>query len=63
MFYQLIFNHFRKMLWRMMNKVQTDEDNTTPTSGQEGDVEEDGVLTGSSTRIAIKEVPHFMWGP
>ncbi len=40
-----------------MNKVQTDEDNTTPTSGKEGDVE-DGVLTG----ISAKEVPHFMWG-
>ncbi len=45
-----------------MNKVQTDEDNTTPTSGQEGDIE-DGVLTGSSTRLTIKEVPHFMLGP
>ncbi len=50
------------MLWKMMNKVQTDEDNTTPTSGQEGDVE-DGVLTGISARIALKEFPHFMWGP
>ncbi len=43
----------------MMNKVQTDEDNTTPTSGQEGDVE-DGVLPGISARLALKEVPHFM---
>ncbi len=38
--------------------VQTDEDNTTPTSVQEGDVE-DGVLTRISARIALKEVPPF----
>ncbi len=41
------FTYFRKMLRKMTNKVQTDEDNTTPTSGQEGDIV-DGVLTGDS---------------
>ena len=41
------FIHFRKMLRKMMNKVQTDEVNTTPTSGQERDTV-DGVLTGDS---------------
>ncbi len=35
------------MLRKMMNKVQTDEDNTTPTIGQERDIV-DGVLTGDS---------------